>query len=219
MNRLGPARESTRSPVSPGNVAAIDQVCPPYRTMFDRERGALRMWPAVARKLGAVGLLALFALAAPARAQGPLDEILPASHQVPTPLGRPLDPPAPKDDIADLPYPLEHFVIPRDPPPGFTGRSSVLPTVVQEDAHFLPVEDRWRIGFPEWDRYGKGHPCLDDYPYDVGAWYNPYKQSVLKGDYPIFGQNTFLEITATSFTLTEPRQVPTATTPFESTVN
>src|SRR5262249_6772645 len=42
-------------------------------------------------------------------------------------------------------------------------------------------------------------------------------QNVLKGDYPILGQHIFLEITAASRTIVEPRQVPTATTPFEST--
>ena len=29
-----------------------------------------------------------------------------------------------------------------------------------ENSHFVPIEDRWRIGFPEWDRYGQGHPLL-----------------------------------------------------------
>jgi hypothetical protein len=162
------------------------------------------------------GLIALLsALASPAPAQGPLDE--PPARDF-APLNRPVAPPAPAPEF-DVYNSPDHFVIHRDPPPGFTGRSSVLPSVLQADAHFLPVEDRWRLGFPEWDRYGKRHPFLDDYPFDVGAWYNPYKQNVLKGDYPILGQNTFLDITATSFTLAEPRQVPTGTTPFESTAN
>ena len=46
--------------------------------------------------------------------------------------------------------------IPIDAPLGFSGRSSVIPHEVQTDPHFVPIEDRWRIGFPEWDRYGKG---------------------------------------------------------------
>ena len=83
--------------------------------------------------------------------------------------------------------------------------------------HFVPIEDRWRIGFPEWDRYGHGHPLIDDYPYTEGRWWDPYNQNVLKGDYPIIGQHTFLNITATSLALLEYRQVPTPTTPFEST--
>src|SRR4029077_379520 len=76
-----------------------------------------------------------------------------------------------------------------------------------------------RRGLPAWHRYAKGHPLLDDYPYVPGHWWDPYNQNVLKGDYPIIGQHTFLEITATSFSVLEGRQVPTATTPFESTAN
>ena len=45
-----------------------------------------------------------------------------------------------------------------DPPIGYTGPSGVLPTEPQESSHFVPVEDRWRIGYPDWDRYGNGHP-------------------------------------------------------------
>lgn len=108
---------------------------------------------------------------------------------------------------------------PRDFPLGFAGRSGVAPRDVQQDDHFVPIEDRWRIGFPEWDRYGKGHPAVDDYPYVKGHWWDPYNQNVLKGDYPIIGQHIFLEVNATYEGLFEPRQVPTATTPFESTVN
>src|SRR5947209_19590965 len=81
------------------------------------------------------------------------------------------------------------------------------------------MPDRWRIGFPEWDRYDKGHPTTDDYPFVTGSKWDPFNQNVLKGDYPILGQNTFLEITATTQAFFEPRQVPTATTPFESTAN
>ena len=106
-----------------------------------------------------------------------------------------------------------------DAPLGFTGRSSVLPRATQTDPHFVPKEDRWRIGFPEWDRYGKGHPILDDYPYVPGRWWDPFNQNLLKGDYPIFGQNTFLAFTATSRSIFEYREVPIPTTPFESTTN
>lgn len=105
------------------------------------------------------------------------------------------------------------------PPLGYAGPSSVLPSEYQEDQHFIPMEDRWRIGFPSWDRYGKGHPRLDDYPYDEGNIWNPYKQNVLKGDYPIIGNHTFFNFTGTSLTNLEFRQVPTPTTPFESTPN
>src|SRR5262249_1417317 len=64
-----------------------------------------------------------------------------------------------------------------------------------------------------------GHPPLDDYPYVEGHWYDPFNLNVLKGDYPILGQNTFLAVTASLDSLFEFRQLPTATTPFESTAN
>lgn len=102
-------------------------------------------------------------------------------------------------------------------PLGFTGPSSVLPTEAQQSAHFVPIEDRWRIGIEEWDRYGKGHPEVDDYPNVKGHWYDPFNQNVLKGDFPIIGQHTFLTITGTSQSLHEYREVPIATGPFEST--
>jgi len=104
-----------------------------------------------------------------------------------------------------------------DAPLGFTGPSGVLPRESQTDPHFVPMEDRWRIGFPTWDRYGKGHPLTDDYPYVEGHWWDPFNLNVLKGDYPILGQHTFLELTGSSLSVFEPRQVPTATSPFEST--
>lgn len=107
----------------------------------------------------------------------------------------------------------------RDAPLGFTGPSGVMPTEIQESSHFVPVEDRWREGLPEWDRYGRDFPLDQDYPYELGRFIDPYNQNVLKGDYPIIGQHTFFNFTLTSRMLQEGRQVPTATTPFESTVD
>jgi hypothetical protein len=103
-------------------------------------------------------------------------------------------------------------------PLGFTGPSGLVLTEQEPLGDALPREDRWRIGFPMWDRYGKGHPAEDDYPFVEGHWWDPYNQNVLKGDYPFIGQHTFLNVTATSQSLFELREVPTPTTPFESTV-
>lgn len=115
-------------------------------------------------------------------------------------------------------------VTPLQVPSGFSGPSSVAICEPLESNHFVPVPDRWRIGFPEWDRYGPDHSVLEphdpfeeDAPYVWGWQLNPYRQNVLKGDYPIAGQHTFLNVTATSFSDIEFRQVPTPTTPFEST--
>jgi hypothetical protein len=113
--------------------------------------------------------------------------------------------------------PIADVLTPVDPTLGFAGPSGVQHGV-RPNRDFLPMDDRWRIGFPEWDRYGNGHPLLDDYPFELGRWWDPFNQNVLKGDYPIIGQHTFLDITASTQLLYEPRQLPVATTPFESTL-
>src|SRR5262249_39022919 len=102
----------------------------------------------------------------------------------------PRDPEPPLPDNSRFFTPLPELAdpsyrTPADPPLGYAGPSGILPRDAQEDAHFVPVEDRWRIGFPEWDRYGKGHPWGDDYPYVLGRWIDPFNQNVLKGDFPI----------------------------------
>lgn len=157
------------------------------------------------------------ALDAPLPDESP-DVFEPSSPLRPRVLREPLDlPPLYEQALAPESEPWIEW--PREPTLGFAGRSGVLPTESQLDAHFVPLEDRWRISPGEWDRYDKGHPPLDDYPYDLGYWWDPYHQNVLKGDYPIIGQHTFLNITAASLAILEQRQVPTPTTPFESTVN
>ncbi|QJW93048.1 hypothetical protein [Frigoriglobus tundricola] len=130
------------------------------------------------------------------------------------PIDRLLEPTSPTGPAAPsepVPPPYVYF-----PTLGFAGKSGVLPRSGGNE-EFETVEDRWRIGFPEWDRYGLGHPRVFDYPYRLGRWFDPYNQNVLKGDYPIIGQHTFLEITGTNSTIFTGRMVPTATTPFEST--
>lgn len=115
---------------------------------------------------------------------------------------------------------FEELLIPEtDPPRGFTGPSGIIPTETQQDSHFIPVPDRWRTGYPRVDRYGLSYPYTVDYIGTEGHWWDPYNQNVLKGDYPIIGQHTFLNVTATSQTLFDYRQTPIGTTPFESTVS
>ena len=128
------------------------------------------------------------------------------------------------EDIAELPpprLPMDDtsplMRLPGDYPYGFAGPSGVLPTHPQGSSHFIPAPDRWRLGQQFSDRYGKGHPIMDDYPGVQGTWLDPYNQNVLKGDYPIIGQHTFLKLTLKSLNLTEGRQLPTPTTPFEAT--
>ncbi|MEO7298188.1 MAG: hypothetical protein ABI042_06375 [Verrucomicrobiota bacterium] len=69
------------------------------------------------------------------------------------------------------------------------------------------VTDRWRIGFTPWRRYTSGSTEL---PYGAPpALWHPYRQSLLKGDSPIIGQDIFLNLTAESETLFEARRLPT----------
>jgi hypothetical protein len=127
---------------------------------------------------------------------------------------RPIDPaPAPVPTVT-----AEEVLTkpPFDPPWGYAGRSRIRERSGSND-EFQVIEDRWRIGFPEWDRSGLGHPHPFDHPGVLGRWWDPFNANVLKGDYPIWGQHTFLNLTASTTTLVEGRQTPTATTPFEST--
>ncbi len=138
-----------------------------------------------------------------------LGETLPRVLRVPEEEGF-LEEVQPAADDGLLQYPF-------DPPLGFAGPSGVLTEELQADSHFVPVPDRWRLGFPDWDRSENGDQFAIDMPYKYGRWYDPYNQNVLKGDYPIYGRHTFLLIELESLSVLEGRQVPTATTPFEST--
>jgi hypothetical protein len=94
-----------------------------------------------------------------------------------------------------------------DRPLGFAGRSPIPPREARDDS-FMPIEDRWRIGFPRWIRH-PGKP--GEYPFYEGHWWDPYGQNVLKGDYPIWGQEYFFNFTGISDTLFEARRIPTPT--------
>jgi len=73
---------------------------------------------------------------------------------------------------------------------------------------FAPVPDRWRIELPRWDRLG-APPKGTDQPYMRGSPLNPFRQNVLKGDYPILGQNTFLVVSVLFDAFVEARDLPT----------
>ncbi|MFN0157635.1 MAG: hypothetical protein ACKVRP_06125 [Bacteroidota bacterium] len=69
---------------------------------------------------------------------------------------------------------------------------------LQDLPDFEVIEDRWRKIKPP--------------PYELnvdGSILDPYNQNILKGDYPILGQNTFLVLTATSDNLLEAARAPT----------
>lgn len=192
------------------------------------------------RTLGAFVLASpgLFGIAsAPGQDLPPLppaipEDAAPAPRAVPGRPDDPIRPPALRRPIdAEIPEapptvslpdffrpPGRFFRTRMGPPVGFTGPSGVLPREGQSSDDFVPVEDRWRLGYPEWDRYGKGHPIADDYPYQPGRKFDPFNQNVIKGDFPIYGQHTFLDVTGLANLNFEPRQIPTpASGGFEST--
>ena len=75
--------------------------------------------------------------------------------------------------------------------------------------HTASKNDRYRVGFMPWRRYTGGR--LEEQPFgypDPELWHW-YRQSRLKGDLPIIGQDIFLNLTAFSQTLFEARRVPT----------
>jgi Carboxypeptidase regulatory-like domain len=70
---------------------------------------------------------------------------------------------------------------------------------------FLAMPDRWNVAMPEWNRYGRS----GEYLYvRASHWWDPFNRNRLKGDAPIFGQQTFLNITATTDTSVAERRVP-----------
>ena len=93
-------------------------------------------------------------------------------------------------------------------PPGYA-RDSSVPSEPQTVPERREARDRWRAGFPEYDRYGDRGGRGRDIPFTKGRWWDPYKQSVLKGDYPIKGNNLFMVLSATSTTTVEQRRAPT----------
>ena len=86
------------------------------------------------------------------------------------------------------------------------GQELVAPELLPP-AHevFLAMPDRWNVAMPEWNRYGRS----GEYPYvRKNHWWDPFNRNRLKSDEPIFGQQTFLNITATADTLADERRLP-----------
>ena len=117
-----------------------------------------------------------------------------------------------KEIVVDIPLDqVESKEIPRAPgdrPTGHAGEDTV-PSEPQTDPTRREARDRWRIGFPEYDRYGDRAARGRDIPFTRGRWWDPYRQSVLKGDYPIKGNKLFMILSAVSTSTIEQRRAPT----------
>jgi Carboxypeptidase regulatory-like domain len=89
-----------------------------------------------------------------------------------------------------------------------------IPLAAPSDDQALTVDhretpDRWRVIFPEYDRYGDRGARGRDIPFKKGRWWDPYNQSVLKGDYPVKGDKLFMVLSAVSATGVEQKRAPT----------
>jgi hypothetical protein len=114
----------------------------------------------------------------------------------------PIDIPLDQIELKEIPK------APGDKPTGHAGGETV-PSAPQIDPERREARDRWRIGFPEYDRYGDRAARGRDIPFTRGHWWDPYNQSVLKGDYPIRGNKLFMILSAVSTTAVEQRRAPT----------
>jgi hypothetical protein len=113
-------------------------------------------------------------------------------------------------DIVLLEKKPEDIVAPEeDRPTGYGGRKSVS-SDPQTSQDRREVRDRWRVGFPEYDRYGDRGARGRDIPFTRGRWWDPYNQSVLKGDYPVKGNELFMVLSAASTSTVELRRAPTS---------
>jgi hypothetical protein len=111
------------------------------------------------------------------------------------------------DFVVEKPEEKPIVNVPAPKPLGAAGETSVE-SEPQTQSDRREVRDRWRIGFPEYDRYGDKGARGRDIPFRKGRWYDPYNQSWLKGDYPIFGNKVFMILSAVSSTTTELSRTP-----------
>ncbi len=90
-------------------------------------------------------------------------------------------------------------------------RAHAAPAVAQPQPQpsandlFVRMPDRWEVAMPEWDRYPAK---TGEFRYVEGHWWDPFNRNKIKGDYPILGQQTFLNFSATSDSFLDPRRLP-----------
>jgi carboxypeptidase family protein len=87
------------------------------------------------------------------------------------------------------------------PPSDNAQRSVPLPS---PDQVFRTEPDRWIVTMPNWDRYAIG----GEYPYVKSRTWDPFNKNKLKGDVPIIGKQTFLNLTMISDTFVDGRRLP-----------
>jgi hypothetical protein len=90
------------------------------------------------------------------------------------------------------------------PPPADTTERRPLLPLPPDDQVFNVIPNRWNYKFPtDYHRYPNG-----EVPYVKSHWYDPFNRNKLKGDEPIIGNRTFLNVTLTSDTFFDGRRLP-----------
>jgi hypothetical protein len=109
-------------------------------------------------------------------------------------------PPAPEESTTS-PY----RELRQRPPAESVERNTAPPEPLPEDSKiFTPVPNRWQYEFPKYRRY----PGNGEIPYVEDRRLDPFNRNKAKGDYPIFGNRTFLNLTVTSDTFLTRRELP-----------
>ncbi len=73
--------------------------------------------------------------------------------------------------------------VPVEKPTGHAGKNSVA-SQPQTQPDRREARDRWRLGFPEYDRYGDRGGRGRDIPFTKGRWWDPYNQASSKATTP-----------------------------------
>jgi hypothetical protein len=152
----------------------------------------------------------------PALQLHPGDDLVREVTLIAIPSTAPLQPQFPQLPVGTTNPPTGSHPEPPPTVPPNAVQNGNLPQTVQQpapeplpspDQVFHPEPDRWSIAMPDWDRYGIG----GEHPYVKGSKWDPFNRNKLKGDVPIIGKQTFLNLTATSDTFLDGRRLPTPT--------
>ena len=112
----------------------------------------------------------------------------------------PAPPPAPQEPPTSSTY----RNLPTLAPAGESAEAKPLAPIPSDSQVFEPVPNRWGYDFPDYHRYPYFEvPYVGSHPLD------PFNRNKWKGDVPIIGNQTFLDITATSDTFADGRRLPT----------
>jgi hypothetical protein len=112
--------------------------------------------------------------------------------------------PRPSVPPAEITPSSPYRTLPQEPPPETTGEPRPTMPLPSDDKVFNVIPNRWGYEFPDYRRYNQ----KGEYPYTKGHWYDPFNRNKLKGDYPIIGNRTFLNVTLTSDTFVDGRRLP-----------